>query len=222
MLQPDVLEAFRFAGIPPHHLSLAKSDDRIHLNDHDQVVSRISMPQTQTSWNALYRAMQDALPPGTLHRGERLVSFKQSGHKVTALFASGRIEQCDVLIGADGATSSVRTQLLPRSRPAYAGYVARRGLVPDPMLGADARAKIADPMAFQQGREHLFLVYRIPGEGGPSDARRRRWNWVWFRKVPQGPALSRLLTDRHGATHAFSLPPGGVAQAPSCRRCGAA
>ena len=210
VLQPDVLEAFRFAGIDLDPLLGVASDDRIYLDADDRVISRTFMPQTQTSWNKLYSTMLDALPDHTVHSGERLVSFQQSGDKVMALFASGRIESGDILIGADGAMSSVRTQLLPPSRPAYAGYVAWRGLVAEPMLGANAADRLGSAFAFQQGRDHLFLEYRIPGADGSTEAGRRRWNWVWFRKVPEGTALTRLLTDRHGAAHTFSLPPGEV------------
>jgi 2-polyprenyl-6-methoxyphenol hydroxylase-like FAD-dependent oxidoreductase len=214
VLQPDVLEAFRFAGIPPDPFLGVTSDDRIYLDAHDRVISRSFMPQTQTSWNKLYGTMRNALPENSLHAGERLVSFKQSGDGVTALFASGRIESGDILVGADGAMSTLRTQLQPASQPRYAGYVAWRGLVPERMLGADAAAKLAGTFAFQQGRDHLLLEYRIPGEDGSVEPGRRRWNWVWFRKVSEGPDLTRLLTDRLGAAHRFSLPPGEVAAGP--------
>lgn len=213
VLQPDVLEAFRFAGIPADPLLGVNSDDRIYLDAQDRVISRTFMPQTQTSWNKLHSTMRDALPADTVHSGERLVSFRQANDKVTALFASGRIERGDILVGADGAMSTVRAQVLPASLPQYAGYVAWRGLVPEQLLGAHAAAKLASAFAFQQGRDHLLLEYRVPGEDGAVDPGRRRWNWVWFRKVSEGPALARLLTDRHGAAHRFSLPPGVVGEA---------
>lgn len=214
VLQPDVLDALRFAGIAaPADLGVP-SDDRIYLDRHDRVISRTFMPQTQTSWDKLHGLMQDALAPEAIHRGERLVSFTQSSTRVTALFASGRVEEADLLIGADGALSAVRAALSPKSEPRYAGYVAWRGLVPEGALGTGAAATLASAFAFQQGRDHLLLEYRIPGEDGSVDAGRRRWNWVWFRKVPEGRDLAHLLTDRQGATHRFSLPPGDVQDGP--------
>lgn len=212
VLQPDVLEAFRFAGIPPDPLLGVASDDRIYLDAHDRVISRTFMPQTQTSWNKLYSTLRDALPADTLHAGEKMVSFHESHDKVEAVFASGRSEKGDLLVGADGAMSTVRSQLLPEAQPQYAGYVAWRGLVPEQLLGAHAARKLAGAFAFQQGRDHLLLEYRVPGEGGAIDPGHRRWNWVWFRKVTEGPALGRLLTDRHGGAHKFSLPPGEVGE----------
>ncbi|MDN8614449.1 FAD-dependent monooxygenase [Variovorax ginsengisoli] len=101
-----------------------RSGDRIYLDAEDEVIHRAWMPQTQTSRNILYGAMRRALPASCVHAGERLVSFKQSGERVTVLFASGRMERGDLLICADGAGSTVRSQLLPGTSPAYAGSVA--------------------------------------------------------------------------------------------------
>jgi 2-polyprenyl-6-methoxyphenol hydroxylase-like FAD-dependent oxidoreductase len=214
VLQPDVLAAFRFAGVPHDDTLGVPSGDRIYLGADDRVLQRSFMPQTQTSWNKLYAAMRRTLPASAIHAGERLVSFKQSGHAVTALFASDRIETGDLLVGADGPRSTVRGQLLPGTEPRYAGYVAWRGLLPEKELGSAAAAKLGSAFVFQQGRDHHLLEYRVPGEDGSVAEGERRWNWVWYRKVVAGAPLAQLLTDRDGASHAFSLPPGTTRDAP--------
>ena len=214
VLQPDVLAAFRFAGVGHTDALGVRSGDRIYLDAEDGVVHRASMPQTQTSWNMLYGAMRKTLPAICIHAGERLVSFKQTGEHVTALFASGRLERGDLLIGADGAGSTVRSQLLPGIKPTYSGYVAWRGLVPEAALGRAAAARLGSAFVFQEGRDHLLLEYRVPGEDGSVVEGARRWNWVWYRKVPPGDPLAELLTDRDGVAHAFSLPPDAPRDAP--------
>ncbi|MDM0027441.1 FAD binding domain-containing protein [Variovorax saccharolyticus] len=214
VLQPDVLAAFRFAGVGHADALGVRSGDRIYLDAEDGVIHRSWMPQTQTSWNMLYGAMRRALPATCIHAGERLVSFKQTGERVTALFASGRLERGDLLIGADGAGSTVRSQLLPGLKPTYAGYVAWRGLVPESALAPAAAARLGSAFVFQQGRDHLVLEYRVPGEDGSVAEGARRWNWVWYRKVPAGLPLTELLTDRDGVAHAFSLPPDALRDAP--------
>lgn len=214
VLQPDVLAAFRFAGVVHDEALGVRSDDRIYLDPEDRVLQRRHMPQTQTSWNKLYAAMRRTLPASAIHAGERLVSFKQSGHAVTALFASDRLETADLLVGADGPRSTVRAQVLPGTDPAYAGYVAWRGLLPEADLGHDAAAKLGSAFVFQQGHDHHLLEYRVPGEDGRVAEGARRWNWVWYRKVAAGAPLAQLLTDRHGVAHAFSLPPGATRDAP--------
>lgn len=210
VLQPEVEAVFDMAQVPHVEPLGVPSRERIYLNPQDQIVTRAMMPQMQTSWNTLYASMRRALPDGVVHAGERLVRFEQEGGRVTAYFASGRIEHGDLLIGADGARSTVRTQLLPDSAPRYAGYVALRGLVPESAVPAEVNAKLTDSFAFQQGADHMLLEYLVPGADESRQAGQRRRNWVWYRKVAAGAALVQTLTDSDGVAHAFSLPPGAM------------
>ena len=127
MLQGDVLSAFHFAGIQTGAALGVRSGDRIYLDRTDRVIQRSFMPQTQTSWNMLYGTMKAHLPAQVFHPGERFVRFEQDGDRITACFASGRIETGDLLVGADGARSTVREQVSAGLAPTYAGYVAWRG-----------------------------------------------------------------------------------------------
>lgn len=207
VLQPDVLAAFRFAGVAQGETLGVRSGDRIYLDASDRVVHRTYMPQVQTSWNLLHGAMHAALPPGTVHAGERLVSFRETAASVTALFDSGRVERADLLVGADGSRSTVRGQLLPGHDPRYAGYVAWRGLVPESKVPASVAARLGNAFVFQQGPDHLLLEYLVPGEDGSLAEGQRRRNWVWYRRLDR-EGLARLLTARDGSTHALALPPG--------------
>jgi 2-polyprenyl-6-methoxyphenol hydroxylase-like FAD-dependent oxidoreductase len=213
VLQPDVLHAFHFAGIRPAGALGVASGDRIYLDRAGSVVRRDHQPQTQTSWNMLHGTLRRALPDDCVHPGEALERIEQAGGQVRAVFASGRVETGDLLIGADGARSTVRSLMLPDVRPDYSGYVAWRGLVPEPDLDADSRALLDGVFAFQHDDgEQMLLEYLVPGEDGSTAPGQRRWNWVWYRKVEQD-ALPALLTDRAGRTHAFSLPPGALPDA---------
>jgi 2-polyprenyl-6-methoxyphenol hydroxylase-like FAD-dependent oxidoreductase len=213
VLQPDVPAAFRFAGLDyPHPLGIP-SGDRIFLGADDRVLSRRYLPQTQSSWNMFYGVLARGLPPGVIHAGERLLRFEQDGAKVTAFFASGRVETGDLLVGADGIDSTVRAQLLPGLAPRHAGYVAWRGLVAETALHPAAQDLLRGTFAFQQGDGHLALEYMVPGSDESTAAGARRWNWIWYRKVAQGAALDALMTDTDGRRHAYSLPPGMVKQA---------
>jgi len=216
VLQPEVLHAFDFAGLRHPGTLGVRSGDRIFLDRAGNVVQRGYQPQTQTSWNTLYGTMRGALPDDCLHAGETLVDFEQAGGQVRARFASGRIETGDLLVGADGARSSVRAQLLPGLTPRYAGYVAWRGLVPETALDAANSARLTGVFAFQQGDGHMLLEYLVPGEHGEVAPGQRRWNWVWYRKVDESD-LEALLTDRDGRRRPFSLPPGGLQDAPMAR-----
>lgn len=207
VLQPDVMEAFRFGGVPLPEPPGVDSGERIYLDRSDRIIERFYMPQTQTSWNLIYSAMRRALPPEVIHPGERLTHFEQIGETVTAHFESGRVEHADLLIGADGARSTVRAQLLPGLDPCYAGYIAWRGLVEESDLAIEAADILRERFTFQQGEAHLILVYLVPGEDGAGEPGKRRWNWVWYR--PMSPDnLRALMLDRHGKQRSTSLPPG--------------
>ncbi|MGK5024063.1 FAD binding domain-containing protein [Janthinobacterium sp. RB2R34] len=210
VLQPEVEAVFDFAHVP-HAVPLGvMSHERIYLNLQDEIVSRAMMPQMQTSWNTLHGSMRRALPDGVLQAGERLQGFEQDGARVTARFASGRVEQADLLIGADGSRSTVRQQLLPGIAPEYAGYVAWRGLAAEHGLPQVLQGKLSDSFAFQQGDDHMLLEYLVPGENESTQPGQRRRNWVWYRKITAGAQLVQALTDRDGVAHAFSLPPGAM------------
>ncbi|WP_020656993.1 FAD binding domain-containing protein [Massilia niastensis] len=210
VLQADVLQAFQFAGLVHDPVPGVRSIDRIYLSASDRVLQRSPMPQAQTSWNVLYRILRDGLPPERLHGGASFTSYEQDGQRVTAHFADGRSEAGDLLVGADGARSTVRAQMLPGLEPAYAGYVAWRGSVPEALLPAALRQKLDASFVFQQGDAHLLLAYLVPGDDGSVEDGRRRWNWIWYRRVGAGGPLAALLTGRDGRTHTASLPPGEV------------
>lgn len=213
VLQPDVLEAFAYVGIA-HDASIGvASGDRIVLDSSGAVIERAHLPQTQTSWNKLYAMLRRALPDGVVEHGQQLDHFVQDGGTVTAHFTSGRTATGDLLIGADGPASAVRAQVLPASLPAYAGYVAWRGLVPERALDGAAHALLKQVFAFQQGPGHQLLEYMVPGADESVAPGARRWNWVWYRNVAAGAALDALMTDNSGRHRRYSLHPGAAKQA---------
>lgn len=55
-------------------------------------------------------------------------AFEQNEDKVTAIFTDGTKEVGDLLIGADGIHSAVRSQLVGFEKPRYSGYTALRGI----------------------------------------------------------------------------------------------
>ncbi|MXN75263.1 hypothetical protein GR157_10995 [Burkholderia sp. 4701] len=209
VLQPPVVRAFAFGGVPLPRDAGVDSVDRIYLDAHDGIVQRVRMPQTQTAWNVIYTALKRALPAGIVHAGESFERFEQDGDRVIARFASGRVEQADLLVGADGGRSNVRAQLLPDARPAYAGYVAWRGLVDEHALPDSVLRMLRERFTFQQGDAHLFLTYLVPGRDGAVEPGERRVNWVWYRRLAQD-RLPALFLAQDGTQRDGSLPPGAM------------
>ncbi|KVT65076.1 hypothetical protein WK56_31700 [Burkholderia ubonensis] len=209
VLQPPIVRAFAFGGVPVPRDAGVDSVDRIYVDEHDRIVQRLHMPQTQTAWNVIYTALKRALPAGVVQAGESFERLEQDGNRVIARFASGRVEQADLLVGADGGRSSMRAQLLPDARPAYAGYVAWRGLVDERELSEPVLRVLRERFTFQQGNAHLFLTYLVPGRDGSVEPGERHVNWVWYRRLAPD-RLPALFLAQDGTQRDGSLPPGAM------------
>ncbi|WP_322080970.1 FAD binding domain-containing protein [Burkholderia sp. BCC1972] len=209
VLQAPIERAFTFGGVPVPRDARVDSIDRIYLDEHDRIVQRLHRPQTQTAWNVIYRDLKRALPAGVVHAGVSFERFEQEGDGVIAHFADGRVERADLLVGADGGRSTVRAQLLPDAQPAYAGYVAWRGLVDEYLLPDTVLRVLRNRFTFQQGDAHLFLTYLVPGRDGAIEPGKRRVNWVWYRRLAQD-RMPSLFLARDGTQRDGSLPPGAM------------
>jgi len=94
----------------------------------------------------LRRALLDGLDD-VVRFGKKFVSFEDGPDgRVTARFADGSTAAADLLIGADGANSAVRHQLLPDAKRIETGIVAVGGKIP---LSDEVRA--LTPQAIMRG-----------------------------------------------------------------------
>jgi 2,6-dihydroxypyridine 3-monooxygenase len=162
-----------------------------------------------SSWNAVYRALMTGFPAQHYHLGREMVSFRDVGTQVEVTFAGTAPRRVDLLVCADGITSTARARLLPGASPRYAGYVAWRAVLPVSKLGAAAFDRLHDAITYQQLPAGHILVYPIPASEGSVRARDQLMNMVWYQNVDHGE-LERVLTDRHGQARPVSVPPGLV------------
>ncbi|MCS7477897.1 FAD-dependent oxidoreductase [Umezawaea endophytica] len=76
--------------------------------------------------------LADALGHDNIRLDARFVRYEESPDRVVAHFADGSSEECDLLVGADGAYSVVRAQLVPDSEAReHVGHHAWRAVLPD-------------------------------------------------------------------------------------------
>jgi 2-polyprenyl-6-methoxyphenol hydroxylase-like FAD-dependent oxidoreductase len=134
-------------------------------------------------------------------------SFDQDERGVRVHFTDGVSQRADWLIGADGIRSTVRRQLLPELEPAYAGYVAWRGLIDERAMSAAARAVLGERLAFCLPAGEQMLGYPVPGADESVAPGRRRYNVVWYRPAEGTARLPQLLTGRDGRRYDLALPP---------------
>jgi len=76
----------------------------------------------------LLALLMSALDPDRIHLDHECTGVEQNTAGVTARFSSGGTERGDLLIGADGLDSVVRSQIFGAVPPRYAGYTAWRAV----------------------------------------------------------------------------------------------
>jgi 2,6-dihydroxypyridine 3-monooxygenase len=211
VVQMEVLQLLEGLGIATRQDASVPSLSRQYLNRDGSVAMADRSRQLMTSWDTIYRQLKDAFPDENYHHASRLKSFEQNESVVTAQFEDGREISCDLLVGADGANSAIRQQLLPDVLPEYAGYVAWRGLVNESDLKPAINEVFQDKFTFYQWRNSHILCYLIPGENGELSEGKRRLNWVWYWNVPEAE-LRSALTDKTGVFRDYSVPQGTVPQ----------
>ncbi|MEU6591698.1 FAD-dependent monooxygenase [Streptomyces sp. NPDC046881] len=163
-----------------------------------------------TSWTTLYRILLGDFGQDRYHLGEFAAGVSQDANGAVVRFTSGRTERADLIVFADGISSTARRRLLPEVTPVYSGYVGWRGTVPEGRLSPTTHALIADALGYSFGPSTHICMYPIPGFGGELDAGKRLLNYVWYRNVPAGPDLDELLTDVAGFPCPVSVHPGRV------------
>jgi 2-polyprenyl-6-methoxyphenol hydroxylase-like FAD-dependent oxidoreductase len=119
--------------------------------------------------------------------------------------------QADLLIAADGPSSTMRWLLLPSApRRTYAGYVAFRGTVLESELSASAEEVFFEKFAFFHAKATQILAYTIPGKAGSLEKGSRLVNWVWYCNYDQSSKeYTDLMIDTDGVKHRWTLPTGG-------------
>lgn len=208
--QMELLHYLEEHGITTREAVSVPSKARQYLARNGGVIWSETSYQLMTSWSAIYHQLKSAFPDEHYHYGTKLAGFEQDEDGVIARFAGGGEEKCDLLVGADGANSTCRRQLLPDVIPRYAGYVAWRGVIEESEVPASIAEVFADKFTFFQAPHTHILCYLIPGEGGELSRGKRRLNWVWYWNVPEGDELRQVLTDKTGLFRDYSVPQGAI------------
>jgi 2,6-dihydroxypyridine 3-monooxygenase len=164
-----------------------------------------------SSWNTIYRTLLRLFDADRYALGAEVTGFSQEGDTVTASLLSGSRVESDLLVCADGIGSAARERLLPDVEPAYAGYVAWRGTLPEHDLSPGARKVLSDAITYQVLPHSHVLVYPIPAMDGSLTEGNRLMNIVWYVNVAAGGPLDTIMTDRNGRRRQISLPPGAAA-----------
>jgi 2-polyprenyl-6-methoxyphenol hydroxylase-like FAD-dependent oxidoreductase len=96
----------------------------------EKVVDRFDAPTVVVHRGLLQTILLAALDQQVLRLGARCVGVAQDAAGATVSLADGSTEHGDLVVGADGLHSRVRTVLVGDGPPRYSGYTAWRGIVP--------------------------------------------------------------------------------------------
>lgn len=168
----------------------------------------LAMPQSFTSWGAIFESLRSAFPDEKYHLGSQVseVSADSEGASFTV---DGQSSSTDLLIAADGFRSQLRETFAPDTQSRYAGYVAWRGVLDEHAMTKELVAFFDDTFTFCNLPDggHA-LAYFIPGDELGTSPGARRLNWVWYVDVAEGKKLSKMLKDKNGGHHEAAVPPG--------------
>ncbi|UJO14037.1 2,6-dihydroxypyridine 3-monooxygenase [Fulvia fulva] len=186
--------------------------------------------QRMTSWDLLYHLLRwrveglrseyvkglkgDERPKAEYVNGCTVTGVEDAGKDGVEITwqqkdAGESSEVVDLVIAADGASSTVRKLLRPEVERKYAGYVAWRGTVPERQLSDEAKEVFVEKFTFYYGTGTQTLGYLIPGKDGTMGPGRRLFNWVWYVNYQEvSEELEELMTDTNGKRHAITLPVG--------------
>jgi 2,6-dihydroxypyridine 3-monooxygenase len=125
-------DALHAADIPLDEIVAYKGHEVITYDIADKQVVRqrdfAIYPGETTSWDIFHDAVASRVP---IHFGHRVKKMTECG---TLVFSNGETAHHDLVVFADGRTSTGRRLLDPARKPSYQGYVVWRGLtdaVPD-------------------------------------------------------------------------------------------
>ncbi|MFE3188855.1 FAD-dependent oxidoreductase [Nocardia sp. NPDC059240] len=160
------------------------------------------LPATKVMARAdLFRALADhAAAAGVrFEYDKKVVSVAETAEAVTATFADGSTATADILIGADGIRSTVRTLIDPEAPgPEYGGVLSFGGIA----RGSGVATK-EGMMYFAFGRTFVGY-YQIPagavvgvGRGGQDDPdpTNADANIAWFASLPRTEPLTSAETN---------------------------
>jgi salicylate hydroxylase len=165
-LRPSTVDQFRKLGLYDAIAAVTSPSDYFEvLTAHGHRIAMEEWPEKEafgSTTRFVHRGdfidtLVAALPDGMLKLGHRLASIEDHGDRATATFANGVSVTADLIIGADGIRSQVRSQLFSDKPPVFAGEHAYRVVIPM----ADTFG-LVDDGNFRMFMGHGTKVYVLP------------------------------------------------------------
>ncbi|KAK4185261.1 hypothetical protein QBC35DRAFT_21179 [Podospora australis] len=183
-----------------------------------------------TSWGLLYRILRanfdgltsEAVPQPPKPRESDGKAEYRAGKRATGLWyhdgvvtvqfvgEDGKEDRitADLVLGADGLHSTVKTLLAQATAKEYSGYVSWRGTINESELSPKTAEYFANRTVLGFYERNYFVCYPIPPDSGSFAPGTRLINWVWYWNMDESYELDQVLTDIHGYKHSNTVPSG--------------
>ncbi|MGW7083959.1 FAD-dependent oxidoreductase [Streptomyces sp. NPDC054871] len=179
----DAAETVSAIGTPVTALGLRSWTGR-HLA---QLAPPADLPTTRFVWRSelhetiAAEAERRAIP---IFRGKRLLDATDTGTGVTTRFSDGSLARADVLIGADGLRSTVRSLIDPSiPKPHYAGTLTFTARVPSTELPS------TEGVLYMCYGKRAYFAYQIFDDGSAA----------WFANLPHREPMTSAEAQAVGA-----------------------
>jgi salicylate hydroxylase len=167
-LQVNAMKALTYIGADAYWRETAS---RIHYGqqrglEDDELISSSSLDLQRTRYGEYYhcghradllQSLLRAVPPETVRARSRVVALEETDRDVAVELESGEVIRGDLLVGADGLNSRVRTLLFGEQEARFTGTVVWRGLMPREKV---REAYSANIISWLGPRRHV-LVYPL-------------------------------------------------------------
>ena len=204
---PDLFACLARIGISIDESFGVDVPERVAFARDGRVLDTLAVRQCLTTWGRLYELLRAAFPAERYHLGHSFERLDETSGTVVARFANGTSHEAELLVGADGIRSRVRSELLPHVRPRYAGYVGWRGLADELALSRSVHHDLFPRFGFSLAEREHMLGYPVAGFTRSTRPGQRCYNFVWYRPADERDVLPDLCTDIHGRRHDMSVPP---------------
>ena len=179
---------------------------RTAFDRNGKIIAEYNLPQRLGAWNRVFEPLFEKFPREHYHNGSEFTGMETTDVVTKVQTANGQVFEADVVIGADGFSSTIREFVAPGVKPTYGGYVAWRGVSDEEDLTAEFLASTFSHYAFLFVPKSLLIGYPMAGSNGSVTIGKRRYNYLWYYPTTE-ENLKELLTDNEGYFHENGIPP---------------
>jgi salicylate hydroxylase len=206
VLTPNALIALRALGLEERVLAHAfeSTSQVVRSWRSGRVIFRNSFASYRSHFGAtscsihrgdMQKLLSEFVPAASLRLASRCVAVTSGEHTAVAKFADGSEIEADVIVGADGIHSVVRTSLFGQETPHFTGFMCWRGLVDTARL---PRGLVApEQTAWWGPHGHVVHYYVRRGELLNWVAHIETDSWTEESWSTEGDMAELLGTYRH-------------------------